>query len=50
MTRSHGSLTVMLRKEVAEQLDIGAGDKMGVGHEPEANEFQYRPAEEFDGW
>lgn len=38
-----------LRKEVAEQLGIKPGDEMEVGHEPEANEFRYRPAEEFEG-
>lgn len=47
---NNGSLTVTLRKEVAKQLGIEAGDEMEVGHEPETNEFRYRPAEEFEGW
>lgn len=46
---NNGALTVTLRKEVAEQLGIEAGGEMKVGHEPEGNEFRYRPAEEFDG-
>lgn len=47
---NNGSYTVTLRKEVAEQLGIEPGDKMEVGHEPAANEFRFRPAEEFEGW
>jgi hypothetical protein len=47
---NNGSLTVTLRKEVAEQLGIEPGDEMEVWHEPVANEFRFRPAEEFEGW
>jgi len=29
---------------------IEPGDEIEAGHEPEANEFRFRPAEEFEGW